>query len=90
MGLHPHLASPRKQQNAYRGNTMPSLICDLEDLLASWKAEARTFDACDMPASALAFRDCHRRLSALVSEHTAQTLPPVEHIVASHQQNAQP
>ncbi|WP_242628924.1 hypothetical protein [Xanthomonas oryzae] len=68
---------------------MPSLICDLEDLLASWKAEARTFDACDMPASALAFRDCHRRLSALLSEHTAQTPPPAERI-ASHQQNALP
>ncbi|MCE4530390.1 hypothetical protein [Xanthomonas hortorum] len=41
---------------------MPSLIHDLHDLLASWKAEAQTFDACDMPASALAFRECHRRL----------------------------
>ncbi|MGQ5356684.1 hypothetical protein ACULML_18755 [Xanthomonas arboricola pv. corylina] len=45
---------------------MPSLISDLKDLLAAWKAEAGTFDACDMPASALAFRDCHRRLSALL------------------------
>ncbi|KQQ84189.1 hypothetical protein ASF73_16460 [Xanthomonas sp. Leaf131] len=48
---------------------MPSLIHDLQDLLASWKAEAQKFDACDMPASALAFRDCHRRLSALLDEH---------------------
>ncbi|WP_372393907.1 hypothetical protein ACCQ05_03090 [Xanthomonas sp. NCPPB 3582] len=52
---------------------MPSLHCDLEDLLAAWSAEARTFDACDMPASALALRTCHRRLSELLSAHTVQT-----------------
>ncbi|MCC4603978.1 hypothetical protein [Xanthomonas campestris] len=68
---------------------MPSLICDLEDLLASWKAEAHTFDACDMPASALAFRDCHRRLSALLAEHTAQAIPTAE-CIATSQQSALP
>ncbi|OAX86870.1 hypothetical protein A7D16_17825 [Xanthomonas nasturtii] len=61
---------------------MPSLICDLEDLLASWKAEARTFDACDMPASALAFRDCHRRLSALLDEHACHTTAPTAELAA--------
>ncbi|CAD0353702.1 hypothetical protein [Xanthomonas hortorum] len=55
---------------------MPSLIHDLHDLLASWKAEAQTFDACDMPASALAFRECHRRLSALLGEHASATTAP--------------
>ncbi|WOB25881.1 MULTISPECIES: hypothetical protein [Xanthomonas] len=48
---------------------MPSLLCDLEDLLAAWKAEAHTFDACNMPASALAVRDCHRRLTGLMAAH---------------------
>ncbi|MBB4131483.1 hypothetical protein [Xanthomonas sp. 3075] len=55
---------------------MPSLICDLEDLLASWKTEAETFDACDMPASALAFRDCHRRLTALLHRRALHAAPP--------------
>ncbi|MBB5734436.1 hypothetical protein FHT09_000135 [Xanthomonas arboricola] len=61
---------------------MPSLICDLEDLLAAWKAEARTFDACDMPASALAFRDCHRRLSALLDAHAGHTAAPTADLAA--------
>ncbi|PPV06827.1 hypothetical protein XBLMG947_2229 [Xanthomonas bromi] len=67
---------------------MPSLIRDLEDLLAAWKAEARTFDACDMPASALAFRDCHRRVSALLDEHARHTTVPTAELVAHEQQNS--
>ncbi|WP_115050791.1 hypothetical protein [Xanthomonas arboricola] len=67
---------------------MPSLIRNLEDLLAAWKAEARTFDACDMPASALAFRDCHRRLSALLDEHARHTATPMAELVAHEQQSA--
>lgn len=51
---------------------MPNLRCDLDELLAAWSAEAGTFDACDMPASALALRECHRRLSALLSAHPEQ------------------
>ncbi|MBB3800466.1 MULTISPECIES: hypothetical protein [Xanthomonas] len=64
---------------------MPSLRRDLEDLLAAWKAEARTFDACDMPASALALRDCHRRLSALLGSHSAHP-PTADVAVAAHAQ----
>ncbi|WP_372161499.1 hypothetical protein ACCP91_17965 [Xanthomonas axonopodis pv. cyamopsidis] len=64
---------------------MPSLICDLEDLLASWKAEARTFDAYDMPASALAFRDCHRRLSALLDAHARQSALPTAALAGREQ-----
>ncbi|KTF37200.1 hypothetical protein [Xanthomonas vesicatoria] len=55
---------------------MPSLLCDLEDLLAAWQAEAHTFDACNMPASALAVRDCHRRLSALMGTHALTPSTP--------------
>ncbi len=54
---------------------MPSLLCDLEDLLVAWKAEAHTFDACNMPASALAVRDCHRRLTALLGAHALAPNP---------------
>lgn len=64
---------------------MPSLICDLKDLLAAWKAEAGTFDACDMPASALAFRDCHRRLSALLDAHARQSASPTAALVGHEQ-----
>ncbi|CAD1795981.1 hypothetical protein CPBF426_10980 [Xanthomonas arboricola pv. juglandis] len=69
---------------------MPSLIRNLENLLAAWKAEASTFDACDMPASALAFRDCHRRLSALLDEHARHTATPVVERAAHEQQNSVP
>ncbi|MBL9197230.1 hypothetical protein VB151_12060 [Xanthomonas fragariae] len=64
---------------------MLRLIFDLKDLLAFWKAEARAFDACDVPASALAFRNCHRRLSALLGEHTAQTAPTTALVASTHQ-----
>ncbi|USI99047.1 hypothetical protein MUG10_13130 [Xanthomonas prunicola] len=67
---------------------MPSLICALEDLLASWKAEARAFDACDMPASALAFRDCHRRLSALLDDHVCQAASPTAELAGLEQQGS--
>ncbi|PKV14523.1 hypothetical protein [Xanthomonas prunicola] len=67
---------------------MPSLICALEDLLASWKAEARAFDACDMPASALAFRDCHRRLCALLDDHVCQAASPTAALAGLAQQSS--
>ncbi|MCS3747627.1 hypothetical protein FHY18_003238 [Xanthomonas arboricola] len=65
---------------------MPSLLCDLEDLLVAWKAEAHTFDACNMPASALAVRDCHRRLTALVGAHAPA--PSASSTAATRNENA--
>lgn len=69
---------------------MPSLISDLKDLLAAWKAEAGTFDACDMPASALAFRDCHRRLSALLDDHARHGAGPTAALAAHEQPGSVP
>ncbi|PPT93018.1 hypothetical protein XaraCFBP7407_18995 [Xanthomonas arboricola pv. arracaciae] len=48
---------------------MQRLISDLEALLAAWEAQAKTFDSCDMPASALAFRECQRRLGLVLAAH---------------------
>ncbi|PPT74864.1 MULTISPECIES: hypothetical protein [Xanthomonas] len=48
---------------------MQKLISDLEALLAAWDAQATTFDSCDMPASALAFRECQRRLGLVLASH---------------------
>ncbi|MFC7521044.1 hypothetical protein ACFQS6_14810 [Xanthomonas populi] len=67
---------------------MPSLIHDLHDLLTSWKAQAQTFDACDMPACALAFRECHRRLSALLDEHALPTTALGTDITAHERQSS--
>ncbi|MEA9577895.1 hypothetical protein VC218_02865 [Xanthomonas nasturtii] len=67
---------------------MPSLLCDLEDLLAAWKEEAHTFDACNMPASALALRDCHRRLTALMAAHVLAPHPSSTAPTASEQANS--
>ncbi|WP_243852119.1 hypothetical protein [Xanthomonas euroxanthea] len=63
---------------------MQTLINDLEVLLAAWDAQAKIFDSCDMPASALAFRECRRRLSLVLAPHvgifgahaTKVTTPP--------------
>ncbi|WP_115529023.1 MULTISPECIES: hypothetical protein [Xanthomonas] len=67
---------------------MPSLLCDLEDLLAAWKAEAHTFDACNMPASALALRDCHRRLTALMAAHVLAPHPSDTAATANERANS--
>ncbi|WP_115049712.1 hypothetical protein [Xanthomonas arboricola] len=48
---------------------MQRLINDLEVLLAAWDAQATNFDSCDMPASALAFRECRRRLGLVLASH---------------------
>ncbi|WOB50335.1 hypothetical protein NYR97_02635 [Xanthomonas hydrangeae] len=48
---------------------MQRLTSDLEVLLAAWDAQAKNFDSCDMPASALAFRECQRRLGLVLASH---------------------
>ncbi|WP_407071244.1 hypothetical protein [Xanthomonas arboricola] len=48
---------------------MQGLISDLEVLLAVWDAKANNLDSCDMPASALAFRECRRRLGLVLASH---------------------
>lgn len=48
---------------------MQGLISDLELLMAAWDAQAKSFESCDMPASALAFRECRRRLGLLLASH---------------------
>lgn len=48
---------------------MQGVISDLELLMAAWDAQARSFDSCDMPASALAFRECRRRLGLVLASH---------------------
>ncbi|WP_428848995.1 hypothetical protein [Xanthomonas arboricola] len=50
---------------------MQGLISDLELLMAAWDAQAQSFDSCDMPASALAFRECRRRLGLVLASHAS-------------------
>lgn len=61
------------QKQAYRlrirGHEMQRLVNDLEALLAAWDAQAKNFDSCDMPASALAFRKCQRRLGLVLASN---------------------
>lgn len=48
---------------------MQGLISDLELLMAAWDAQAQSFESSDMPASALAFRECRRRLGLVLASH---------------------
>ncbi|MEQ7753762.1 hypothetical protein [Xanthomonas sp. WHRI 8370] len=53
---------------------MQRLISDLEVLLAALDAQAKNFESCDMPASALAFRECRRRLALVLASHVRHPL----------------